>query len=208
MLQVGLTGGIACGKSLVCREFARLGAATIDADDLARQAVLPGQPAHDAIRDAFGREVLLPDGAVDRRKLAEIVFSDPARRQRLNQIVHPEVRRLQKEWLDRLRRAGQTSLAIVDAALMIETGSYRECDAVVVVTCSEEQQIERLMSRDGLTDAQARTRVASQMPISEKERLADFVIDNSGARQATLRRVREVFQELSALAARKASPNP
>lgn len=208
MLTVGLTGGIACGKSLVRRELQRLGAATVDADDLARKAVQPGSPALKRIARAFGFRVFDRRGQLDRAKLAAIVFSDRQARERLNAIVHPEVFRFQKQWLEDLGRRPPEErpvLAVVDAALMIETGSYRRYDALVVVFCPQEQQVKRLMQRDQLTRQEALRRVRSQMPVQHKRDFADFVIDSSGDRESALRQTREVYQKLMEQASRSKS---
>ena len=200
MLKIGLTGGIACGKSFVLNEFRQLGVQCIDADEVAHQVILPGEPAYRDIVEHFGTGILGDDSAIDRRKLGAAVFGDERQRQRLNRIVHPRIHQELDRRLTRLvEEAGsEPDLAMVDAALMVETGSYRKYDYVVVVSCRPEQQLERLLGRGGLTRREAQARFDSQMPIAEKVRFADFVIDNSGDRTRT--RAREVHRQLLKLA--------
>ena len=202
MLKIGLTGGIACGKSFVLNEFRQLGVQCIDADEVAHQVILPGEPAYRDIVEHFGTGILGDDSAIDRKKLGAAVFGDERqrRRQRLNRIVHPRIHQELDRRLTRLvEEAGsEPDLAMVDAALMVETGSYRKYDYVVVVSCRPEQQLERLLGRGGLTRREAQARIDSQMPIAEKVRFADFVIDNSGDRARV--RAREVHRQLLKLA--------
>ena len=200
MLKIGLTGGIACGKSFVLNEFRQLGVQCIDADEVAHQVILPGEPAYRDIVEHFGTGILGDDSAIDRKKLGAAVFGDERQRQRLNRIVHPRIHQELDRRLTRLvEEAGsEPDLAMVDAALMVETGSYRKYDYVVVVSCRPEQQLERLLGRGGLTRREAQARIDSQMPIAEKVRFADFVIDNSGDRTRT--RAREVHRQLLKLA--------
>ena len=202
MLKIGLTGGIACGKSFVLNEFRQLGVHCIDADDVAHQVILPGEPAYRDIVEHFGTGILGDDSAIDRTKLGTAVFGDEGQRQRLNGIVHPRIHQELDRRLARLQQeaGSEPALAMVDAALMVETGSYRKYDCVVVVSCRPEQQLERLLGRGGLTREEAQARIDSQMPIEEKVRFADFVIDNSGDRGRTRDRVREVHGQLLELA--------
>lgn len=198
MLKIGLTGGIACGKSFALNEFRQLGVRCIDADGVAHQVILPGEPAYRDIVEHFGTGILGDDSAIDRTKLGAAVFGNERQRQRLNGIVHPRIHQELDRRLARLQReaASAPALAMVDAALMVETGSYRKYDRVVVVSCRPEQQLERLLGRGGLTREEAQARIDSQMPIGEKVRYADFVIDNSGDRGRTRERVREVHRQL------------
>ena len=202
MLKIGLTGGIACGKSFVLNEFRQLGVQCIDADEVAHQVILPGEPAYRDIVEHFGTGILGDDSAIDRRKLGAAVFGDERqrRRQRLNRIVHPRIHQELDRRLSRLAEepGSEPALAMVDAALMVETDSYRKYDYMVVVSCRPEQQLERLLGRGGLTRREAQARIDSQMPIAEKVRFADFVIDNSGDRART--RAREVHRQLLKLA--------
>ena len=198
MLRIGLTGGIACGKTLVRREFQRLGAPTLDSDDVARDIVAPGTPGLETIIKEFGASFLDDRGRLDRRKLAEVVFSAPAARKKLNAILHPLIWKEQKEWLEGLEACSDPPpFAIVDAALMIETGSHERYDRVIVVQCSEQQQIDRLMARDGMNPEAAMARVSSQMPVAEKVRLGDDIIDNSGSEDDTRRQVARLCKKLS-----------
>jgi len=204
-LLVGLTGGIATGKSTVSEMFRRLGAVIIDADVLAREVVEPGQPALAEIAQEFGRGVLTADGRLDRKALAAIVFADGDRRRRLEAITHPRIRTLFERRLGELAEKPFAGLVVFDAAVMIESGNYKTMERLVVVVTDEATQIARLMARDGCTREQARARIASQMPLSEKARLADYVIDNSGDRVATEAQVRRVHAALvSDLAQRSA----
>ena len=202
MLKIGLTGGIACGKSFVLNEFRQLGVHCIDADEVAHQVILPGEPAYRDIVEHFGIRILGDDSAIDRQKLGTTVFGDERQRQRLNRIVHPRIHQELDRRLIRLQQeaGSEPVLAIVDAALMVETGSYRKYDYVVVVSCRPQQQLERLLGRGGLTRREAQARIDSQMSIEEKVRFADFVIDNSGDRARTRARTREVHRQLLKLA--------
>ena len=204
MLKIGLTGGIACGKSFVLSEFRQLGVRCIDADEVAHQVILPGRPAYRDIVEHFGTGILGADSIIDRRKLGAAVFGDERKRQRqrLNGIVHPRIHQELDRQVARLQEEAGSgpALAMVDAALMVETGSYRKYDCVVVVTCRPEQQLERLLGRGGLTRQEVQARIDSQMPIEEKVRFADFVIDNSGDRARTRDRTREVHRRLLQLA--------
>jgi dephospho-CoA kinase len=197
-LLVGLTGGIATGKSTVSAMFAHLGARVIDADLLAREVVMPGQPAHEAIVREFGPEVVQADGHLDRKRLGDIVFADPERRKRLEALTHPAIRRRQERILSVLDEEAFEGLVIWDAALLIESGGAKGMDRVVVVLTDPDTELRRLMARDGTDEAAARRRIASQMPVADKARQADHVIDNSGSRADTERQVREVHGKLLA----------
>ncbi len=185
MLRVGLTGGIACGKSTVVAILREQGCAVLEADPVAHKMIERSGAAYAGVIREFGEGICAPDGAVDRRKLAAIVFADPARLKRLNQIVHPHVLRLQDAQLAAWQELG-LPLGIIEAPLMIEAGYHKKVDRLTVCWCRPEQQLERLTAR-GLTEEQARARIAAQMPIEEKRRLADDQIDCSG----TLERTRE-----------------
>ena len=195
-LLVGLTGGIATGKSTVSALLRQLGCEIIDADLLAREVVEPGQPAWTTIVAEFGQDVLTGDGTLDRKKLGAIVFADPERRRRLEAITHPAIRERFQARLDELAEKGFTGIVIFDAAVMIESGNYKNMDRLVVVVTDEPTQMDRLRGRDGTDDAEGRRKIASQMPLSEKAKLADYVIDNSGTREATTEQVRRVFATL------------
>jgi dephospho-CoA kinase len=178
--------------------FGALGCVVVDADRLARDVVEPGQPAYDEIVDAFGRGVLEPDGRLDRKALGAIVFADPDRRRRLEAITHPRIRARLQARLDELTAEGFDGIVIFDAPVMIESGTHRGMDRLVVVTSGEAAQVARQQARDGLGPAEATQRIRSQMPIEEKIELADHVIDNSGGLAATEAQVREVHRRLLA----------
>jgi dephospho-CoA kinase len=200
VIKVGLTGGIACGKSVVRRHFESCGVSTLDADAIVHDMLGPGTEVTRAIGETFG-DVLASDGSVDRRALGGIVFSDDEARRKLNTIVHPEVWRAIDGFFAEAEKKGEP-FAVVDAALMVETGSHERYDVLVVVACSRELQIERLMERDNLSAREAEKRVASQMPIEEKRRHGDYVIDTSGSFHRTISRADEVLAELRAAAAK------
>jgi dephospho-CoA kinase len=205
-LLVGLTGGIATGKSTVSDLFTRLGCRVVDADLLARQVVEPGQPAHAAIVQEFGPEVLQGDGRLDRKRLGAVVFGDPERRKRLEAITHPAIRERMARLLADFEEERFDGIVIWDAALLIESGGDAHMDRLVVVYADEATELRRLMARDGLDEAEARARIASQMPVADKARRAHHVIDNSGSRADTERQVRRVHQALLAdLEARRAA---
>ena len=203
-LLVGLTGGIATGKSTVSSMFRELGCVIIDADVLAREVVEPGEPAYQDIVAEFGADVLQGDGALDRQRLGAIVFAEPARRKRLEAITHPRIRERFARRLEELTERAFVGIVIFDAAVMIESGNYRNMDRLVVVATDEGTQRERLRGRDGIGEAEAARKMASQMPVAEKAKLADHVIDNAGDRAATEAQVRRVHAALLAeLAARR-----
>lgn len=197
-LLVGLTGGIATGKSTVSAMLRALGCVIIDADLLAREVVAPGEPAHAAIVAEFGPAVLQADGTIDRKKVGAIVFADPARRARLEAITHPQIRERFARHLGELIEQRFEGLVVLDAAVMIESGNYRNMDRLVVVATDEATQMARLRARDGIGEDEARRKVASQMPVADKAKLADYVIDNSGDRAATEAQVRRVHAALLA----------
>lgn len=195
-LLVGLTGGIATGKSTVSAMFAHLGARVIDADVLAREVVAPGQPPYAQIIKEFGAEVLQDDGDLDRKRLGAIVFGDPVKRKRLEEITHPAIRKRQERILSALEAEAVEGIVIWDAALLIESGGQKDMDRVVVVVTDPATELERLIARDQIPKDEARRRVASQMPVSVKAKFADYLIDNSGPRAQTEARVREVYAKL------------
>jgi dephospho-CoA kinase len=204
-LLVGLTGGIATGKSTVDAILRELGAVVIDADVLAREVVEPGQPALAEIAAEFGPGVLGPDGRLDRRALGAIVFADPQRRRTLEAMTHPRIRERFQERIDELTAENFRGLVFFDAPVMIESGNYRTMDRMVVVVTDEATQIARLMARDGIDRQEALRKMGSQMPLAEKAKLADYVIDNSADPATTAAEARRVYQALLAdLAARTA----
>lgn len=196
MLRVGLTGSIAVGKSFVTSVFAELGCRVLDADQTAREVVMPGAAGLEAVVREFGQEILAPNGTLDRARMAGIVFSDEAKRQRLNYILHPFIIARQDQILREWEREDPNAIGIVDAALMIESGGYKRFDKLIVVHCRPEAQLERLMLRDKLPLGEAQRRIASQMPQEEKQRYADYLIDTSDGFEQTRKRTVEVFHEL------------
>jgi len=198
MLKVGLTGSIAVGKSFVLSVLAELGCHVVDADATAREVVAPGTPGLKAVVDAFGDDILNADGTLDRAKLAAVVFADEAKRMQLNSILHPFIIRAQDEQMREREKEDPQGIAVVDAALMIESGGYQRFDKLVVVHCRPEVQLERLMTRDGLSREDAERRVAAQMSQEEKRRHADFLIDSSEGFERTRRQTETVFQKLGA----------
>lgn len=196
MLLVGLTGGIASGKSLVARAFKELGAHIIDADRIVHELLEPEQEAWREVVDHFGRGILFPDNVIDRRKLGEIVFNDAEKREWLNKCLHPKVFAGYTCRVNHLRDREPDAIIVLDAALLIETGYHRNMDKIVVVYAEREQQIERLAARDTLTRSQALARIASQMPLAEKRGHADYVIDNIRTPEDTRRLAGEVFKKL------------
>ena len=195
MRRVALTGGIATGKSHVRAEFERLGVATIDADVLARAAVAPGTSGLSAVANRFGREVLDASGALDRKKLAAIVFEDADARRDLERIIHPAVRRAIDHWFASLDQS--QPFAIADIPLLYETGRDREFDAVIVTACAPETQLRRVMLRDSIGETEARQRIAAQLPIEDKITRASYVIRTDGTYEDTNRQVRDVYDELA-----------
>ena len=199
MILVGLTGGVASGKSLVSQYFRRFGASVIDADLIAHRVIAPGKPAWGAIRLAFGSEILKPDKTIDRQKLGEIVFGNPKKLKTLNAIVHPRVFEEEDQLKKKIVRRRPRAVIIFDAALLIEAGSYRRMDKVILVTVDQATQISRLMKRNGLSRAEAKRRIASQAPNAHKRKYADYIIDGRGTPKAIERQVRSLYQELRAL---------
>lgn len=196
MLKVGLTGSIAVGKSFVLSVLGELGCATFDADKIAHSVMEPGRPAYEDIVREFGPEVLAEDGSIDRAKLGAIVFADEARRSRLNQIVHPRVFEEQNRLLREVEESTPDAIAVMDAALIIESGGYKRFDKLIVAFCDRETQINRLMRRTGITREDAERRIAAQMSSEEKRRYADYEIETSGTFDQTRQRVAEVFDQL------------
>jgi dephospho-CoA kinase len=195
-LLVGLTGGIATGKSTVSEMFRRLGGVVIDADVLAREVVQPGEPALAQIAAEFGQDVLQNDGTLDRKKLGAVVFGSAERRKRLEQITHPAIRDRFRRRLAELEAQSFDGLVFWDAPVMIESGGHRDMDRLVVVTTDEATQAARLCTRDGIEITEADRKIRSQMPVAEKAKLADYLIDNEGDHAATEARVREVYEAL------------
>lgn len=196
MLKVGLTGGLASGKSFVGETLAECGCLLIQADELGHAALEPGGEAYaEAVRE-FGREILDGDGRIDRAALAARVFGAPERLERLNGLVHPAVLRREDRLLADFRAREPRGIAVVEAAIMIETGSYKRYDRIILVACREDQQVERAMRREGAWEADVRARLSQQMPLEEKRKYADFVIDTSGEKEDTVRQTRAAYEAL------------
>ena len=196
MLQAGLTGGIATGKSTVSRLFVECGARLIDADTLAREVVAPGRPALQQIVESFGREVLRPDGALDRDRLGKTVFSDSTKLARLNAIVHPSVAIEQERCCKEIAAKTPHAVIVYDAALLIEAGAHKRMDKIIVVTADEQTQLARLKARDRLPAEEAKKRVAAQMPLADKVKLADYVIDGTLPMEQLRKEVRRIYDDL------------
>lgn len=196
MLKVGLTGGIGCGKTNVARELQELGCHVYDADQIARDVVRPGTKGLRALVAEFGPEILSPQGELDRARLGQIIFSDVTKRNRLNEILHPIIIAEQNRLIHEADLQDPEGIVIIDAALMIETGSHKRFDKLIVVYCDRETQITRVMNRNKLTRAEAEARVNAQMPTEEKLKFADFTIDTSGSMAETYTKIIELFQKL------------
>jgi dephospho-CoA kinase len=195
MVRAALTGGIATGKSYCLARFAQCGAAVIDADLLAHDAVAPGTPGLARVVERFGTDMLLPDGSLNRRALGQIVFSNRAARANLEAIIHPEVYQRISEWFANLPSG--TRLAIADIPLLFETGHQHDFDCVIVCACDPAEQLRRVIARDGLSVEAARARLDAQWPIGDKVARADYVISTDGSFDETTRAVREVYGALT-----------
>jgi dephospho-CoA kinase len=203
VLKVGLTGGIAVGKSVVGEMFAALGVHVIQADEIAHQLMQPGEAVYREVVAHFGSTILSPDGSVNRARLAELAFGGlgkPSRVEELNQIVHPGVIRRQEEWMTDVARRDPHAIAMVEAALILEAGMAEGLDRLVVVTCGPEQRVERWAHRLKVDQETARRevarRMAAQLPDEEKIKAADYVVDNSGSLDETARQVKTIYAEL------------
>jgi dephospho-CoA kinase len=194
VLLVGLTGGIGSGKSTVSRMLADRGAVVVDADDLARRAVEPGTPGLQRVAEAFGSDVVRPDGSLDREAVAAKVFADPEARKLLESITHPEVFRLYHEELDRYRDTD--AIVVFDAPLIVETGAHIGFDLLIVVSAPEEEQVRRLVRDRGMTEQAARERIAAQLPLAEKEKVATVVIRNDGRIEDLEPQVEDLWRSL------------
>jgi dephospho-CoA kinase len=204
LLKLGLTGGIASGKSVVGEIFVKLGAHLIQADAVAHSLMQPGHAVYEEVVRRFGRKILNPDGSLNRPRLAEAAFGTlggaPPRVKELNEIVHPAVVEHENKWMEEIARRDPNAIAIVEAALILESGGASRFDRLIVVTCNPEQRIQRFARRLGISEDAARAevarRMAAQIPDEEKIKAADFVIDNSGLLDATEQQVRRVFAAL------------
>jgi dephospho-CoA kinase len=193
---IGLTGGIATGKSTVSAILKKAGAKIIDADRIAREVVQKGLPAYREIVENFGETVLLSNGEINRSILGDLIFNDPRKKQLLNRIVHPHVRRETNRQLKDMEKSSPDTIAVLDIPLLFETEMHKDLSEVIVVYTPEHIQVERLMKRDNISEADAVARVRSQMPIEEKKKRATIVIDNSGTMQDTRKRTLEIFKTL------------
>jgi dephospho-CoA kinase len=202
MLRVGLTGSIGVGKSFVASIFVELGCHVLDADQTAREVVMPGTAGLKALNEAFGEKILNADGTLDRKRLGLVVFNDESQRQRLNQILHPFIIARQDEIMREWETKDPNGIGIVDAALMIESGGYRRFDKLIVVHCRPEVQLERLMLRDKLSREEALRRINSQMPQEEKQKFADYLIDTSDGFDLTRAQTVRVHESLIKSAAK------
>ncbi|HYJ86858.1 MAG TPA: dephospho-CoA kinase [Pyrinomonadaceae bacterium] len=200
MLRVGLTGSIGVGKTFVAGVFAELGCHVLDADDLAREVVAPGSEALQRVVEKFGAEILRGDGTLDRAKLGAIVFAEPDKRLLLNSILHPCIIAQQDQRLREWEAEDPNGIAIVDAALMIESGGSKRFNKLIVVHCRPEIQLSRLMARNNLSREEAERRIKSQMSQEEKKAFADYLIDTSGGFEAARDRTEEVYEELRQMA--------
>jgi dephospho-CoA kinase len=203
MLIVGLTGGVASGKSVVSQVWKEEGAYLIDADRIARELVQPRTPAWKALVKAFGKEILQEDGSIHRKKLATRVFSNPVERELLNRILHPRIKREIDRRIKGIGQKGPKAIVVIDAALLVETGYCRDVDKVVVVTSTKKQQIERLRRREEMDQEMARGIIDSQISGEERIKVADIIIRNEGSRKKTERKAKEVFEELKKAVFRK-----
>ena len=200
-MLIGLTGGIASGKSLVAEELKRLGAYLIDADEIAREVVKTGLPAYNEIVKEFGEKILNPDKTINRKVLGNIVFSNTELRRRLERITHPKIRKKIDKYIKEIKGRNPDAIIVVDAALLIEAGLYKKMEKVIVVYADEKTQIERLMERDGFTMDAAKNRLSAQMPLTEKRRYADFVIENVEGKdkEEIKKEVKRIFETIKVI---------
>jgi dephospho-CoA kinase len=196
MLKVGLTGGLATGKSHVGSYLEQMGCHLLKADELGHKALLIGGGAYEEVVERFGTGILDSAGEIDRKALGAIVFEDPEKLSLLNSIIHPVVIRAEERWLEAISRRDPEGIAVVEAAILIETGSYKRFDRIILTVCTREQQIERARRRDGLTRSEVEARLMRQMSLDEKKKYADYVVDTSGDKAATQLDTRRVYEEL------------
>jgi dephospho-CoA kinase len=196
MPVIGLTGGVASGKSTVSRMLSELGAYVIDADLIARQVVEPGREAWKEVADAFGEGVLNPDRTINRKALGDIVFNDREALSKLNSIIHPRVIATENEQIKEIQKREPQAIIVLDIPLLIETGGLGRVEKLIVVVADEDRQIERLVERRGLSREEAMKRIRTQMPLKEKAKFADYVIDNNGTLEATLSQVKSIWKDI------------
>lgn len=197
MMKLGITGGIGCGKSAVCRLLEQNGIPIIHADLVARELMDTDEQIKSQVRQAVGNDVYQPDGKLDRKRLAEVIFNDEQAKNRINNIVHPHVIDYQKRELEKLQRSGKYKIAGVEAALIFEAGAEGQFDIIVVVAASEQTVLRRLRQRDGLSKQEIKQRIAAQMPLSEKIKRADIVIYNDGSLDELNHKVKRLFMWLN-----------
>ena len=195
-LLVGLTGGMGSGKSLAASYFKALGAQMIDADRISRELVAPGKPAWKEIIEEFGSNVLNPDQTLNRKQIAAIVFNDESKRKKLEDIIHPRVIVEERRLYEKYRQKNSRVLAVIDAALLIESGNYKNVDKVIVVQCGKEEQIRRVMERDGTARSEVENRLNSQMPLEEKVVFGDYILRNDDTRESLKSQVGELYRNL------------
>ena len=196
MLIVGLTGGIASGKSVVSNMLRDMGATIIDADEISREVMLPHTKCWEEVVSTYGSELLLEDLTIDRKKLAVSVFNDPEQIKKLNNIVHPYIMKRIEEMIEEIKDNNPQALVIVDAALLVETNAYKRYDKLIVVYVSKETQLKRLMIRDAMSREEAESRMDLQLPLREKIKVADYVIENEGSLSKTREAVEKVYKAL------------
>jgi dephospho-CoA kinase len=201
MLRVGLTGGLASGKSFVGHALRDLGCYLIEADELGHQVLLPGGEAYASVVHEFGEEILDQDGHIDRHRLGELVFGKPDLLAKLSALVHPPVAERQAKAIAAIAQSDPGAIVVVEAAILVETGSYKKFDKLIVVVCTPEQQMERALKRGAYTKEEVLARLSRQLPLEEKLRVADYVIDTSGMKQNTLEQVRSLYEKLGSLSA-------
>ena len=195
-LLVGLTGGMGSGKSLAASYFRELGAQMIDADRISRELVAPEKPAWKEIIEEFGSSVLNSDQTLNRKQVAAIVFNDESKRKKLEDIIHPRVIVEERRLYERYRQENSRVLAVIDAALLIESGNYKNVDTVIVVQCGREEQIRRVMERDGTVRSEVENRLNSQMPLEEKVGFGDYILRNDDTRESLKSQVGELYRNL------------
>jgi dephospho-CoA kinase len=199
MMRAGLTGGMASGKSFVGSVLENLGCHVVRADELGHHVLAPGGESYAAVVAEFGSGILNDDGTINRRSLGRVVFSDVSKLERLNSLVHPAVIRREEEFIARAAQLDPEGIAVVEAAILIETGGYRRFDRLILAVCTEEQQVERAMARDNATREDVLVRLRRQMPLEEKRKYADYVIDTSGPREETVEQTRRVYESLRSI---------
>ena len=201
MFRVGLTGGLASGKTFVGHTLAEFGCHLIQADEIGHQVLLPGAEAYDAVVGEFGDGILDDDGHINRKRLGALVFDKPERLQKLSGFVHPAVFQREERLIAGIASRDPKAIVVVEAAILVETGSYRRYNRLIVAWCSRELQIQRAMKRDSATREEVLARLDRQLPLEEKLRVADYVIDTSGTKEETLKKTREVYESLRILQA-------